>query len=133
MLTAAAAEAARILRNPETSQWHVIPLFAVAVYVYANQIDLRKLDLVFARLAFLGMDWCNEIWNGLVVHFTYYSPVWGTPRQAAFLILIGYLPSSSGPFGCMTCTACGVRQRWWSASWPRRPVLARVCRRAAPN
>jgi hypothetical protein len=35
------------------------------------------------------MDWFNEIWNGLVFHFTQYAPVWGTPGKTAFLILIG--------------------------------------------
>jgi hypothetical protein len=44
---------------------------------------------VFAGLAYWGMDWFNEIWNGLVFHFTQYAPVWGAPGKTAFLILIG--------------------------------------------
>jgi hypothetical protein len=35
------------------------------------------------------MDWFNEIWNGLVFHFTNYAPLWGTPGKTAYLILIG--------------------------------------------
>lgn len=35
------------------------------------------------------MDWFNEIWNGLVFHFTQYAPVWGAPGKTAYLILIG--------------------------------------------
>ena len=35
------------------------------------------------------MDWFNEIWNGLVFHFTNYAPVWGAPARTAYLILIG--------------------------------------------
>jgi hypothetical protein len=35
------------------------------------------------------MDWFNEIWNGLVFHFTNYAPVWGAPGGTAYLILIG--------------------------------------------
>ncbi len=31
----------------------------------------------------------NEIWNGLVFHFTGYAPVWGAPGKTAFLLLIG--------------------------------------------
>jgi hypothetical protein len=38
------------------------------VYVYANDIERRNWNLVFAGLAFWGMDWLNEIWNGLVFH-----------------------------------------------------------------
>ena len=42
-----------------------------------------------AGLAYWGMDWFNEIWNGLVFHFTQYAPVWGAPGKTAFLLLIG--------------------------------------------
>jgi hypothetical protein len=35
------------------------------------------------------MDWFNEIWNGLVFHFTNRAPVWGTPGDSAYVILIG--------------------------------------------
>ena len=89
MPTDSAARALSILRDPQQFQWYVIPLFALVVYVYANEIERRNWDLVFAGLAFWGMDWFNEIWNGLVFHFTQYAPVWGAPGTTAFLILIG--------------------------------------------
>ena len=89
MPTDSAARARSILRDPQQFQWYVIPLFALVVYVYANEIERRNWDLVFAGLAFWGMDWFNEIWNGLVFHFTQYAPVWGAPGTTAFLILIG--------------------------------------------
>jgi hypothetical protein len=89
MPTEAAAQATEILRNPITFQWYVITLFALIVYVYANEVERRNWSLIFAGLAFWGMDWFNEIWNGLVFHFTNYAPVWGAPGQTAYLILIG--------------------------------------------
>jgi len=89
MPTDSASRALSILRDPQQFQWYVIPLFALVVYVYANEIERRNWDLVFAGLAFWGMDWFNEIWNGLVFHFTQYAPVWGAPGTTAFLILIG--------------------------------------------
>ena len=52
-------------------------------------MEKRNWNLVLAGLAFWGMDWFNEIWNGLVFHFTNYAPVWGAPGKTAFLILIG--------------------------------------------
>lgn len=88
-MTQSAAEALKILRNGSVFQWYVIPLFALIVYVYAVEVEHRRWDLVFAGLAFWGMDWFNEIWNGLVFHFTQYAPVWGAPGKTAFLILIG--------------------------------------------
>jgi hypothetical protein len=53
------------------------------------EAEKRNWNLVLAGLAFWGMDWFNEIWNGLVFHFTNYAPVWGAPGRTAFLILIG--------------------------------------------
>jgi hypothetical protein len=53
------------------------------------EVEKRNFDLVFAGLSFWGMDWINEIINGLVFHFTNYAPIWGAPTKTAFLILIG--------------------------------------------
>jgi hypothetical protein len=57
--------------------------------VYAVEIERKNWDLIFAGLAFWGMDWFNEIWNSLVFHFTEFAPVWGAPGKTAYLILIG--------------------------------------------
>ena len=89
MPTESAAQALSILRDGSLFQWYVITLFALTVYVYANEIEKRNWNLIFAGLAFWGMDWFNEIWNGLVFHFTQYAPVWGAPGKTAYLILIG--------------------------------------------
>jgi hypothetical protein len=59
------------------------------LYVYAVEVERRNWNVVFAGLAFWGMDWINEIWNSLVLHFTGYAPVWGAPGDTAFLILAG--------------------------------------------
>jgi len=89
MPTESAKQASELLRTGSTFEWYVIPLFALAVYVYAVEIERQNWDKVFAGLAFWGMDWFNEIWNGLVFHFTQYAPVWAAPGSTAYLILIG--------------------------------------------
>jgi hypothetical protein len=89
MPTDSASEALAILRDGSQFQWYVIPLFALVVYVYAVEVERRNWSLVFAGLAFWGMDWFNEIWNALVFHLTHYAPVWGAPGRTAYLILIG--------------------------------------------
>ena len=89
MPTEAAERALSILRDGSQFQWYVIPLFAFVVYVYAVEVERRNWNLVFAGLAFWGMDWFNEIWNSLVFHFNGTAPVWGAPGQTAYLILIG--------------------------------------------
>ena len=89
MPTESAQQALSILRDGSQFQWYVIPLFALVVYVYAVEMERRNWNLLFAGLAFWGMDWFNEIWNALVFHFTNHAPVWGAPGQTAYLILIG--------------------------------------------
>jgi len=89
MPTESALQALQILRDPDQYQWYVITLFALVVYVYAVEIERANWSLIFAGLAFWGMDWFNEIWNGLFFHFTNFAPVWGAPGKTAFLILIG--------------------------------------------
>lgn len=89
MPTEAALEALEILRDGSLYQWYVITLFAFVVYVYAVEVERGNWDMFFAGLAFWGMDWFNEIWNGLVFHFTQYAPVWCAPGKTAYLILIG--------------------------------------------
>ncbi len=90
MPTASAQQALAVLRQgSQTFQWYVIPLLAFVFYVYTVEVEKRNWNLVLAGLAFWGMDWFNEIWNGLVFHFTNYAPVWGAPGRTAFLILIG--------------------------------------------
>ncbi|MBP8129256.1 MAG: hypothetical protein KA184_06700 [Candidatus Hydrogenedentes bacterium] len=88
-MTPSALEAQSMLRDGSHFQWYVIPLFALVVYVYTVEVERNNWSLVLAGLAFWGMDWFNETWNALVLHFTQHAPVWGAPGKSAFLILIG--------------------------------------------
>ena len=88
-MTESASQALAILRDGSQFQWYVVALLAFVFYVYTVEVEKRNWSLVLAGLAFWGMDWFNEIWNGLVMHFTGYAPVWGAPGKTAFLILIG--------------------------------------------
>ncbi|HUI24918.1 MAG TPA: hypothetical protein VL403_02445 [Candidatus Kryptonia bacterium] len=89
MPTDAAARAIKILRDGGQFQWYVIPFLLLVLYVYANEIERKNWNVVFAGLALWGMDWFNEIWNALVFHFTRYAPVWAAPGRSAYVILIG--------------------------------------------
>jgi len=89
MPTQAALQAQQILRDGGQFQWYVIPLLALVIYVYHVEVERKNWNLVFAGLAFWGMDWFNEIWNALVFHFSNYAPVWGAPGDTAYLIFIG--------------------------------------------
>ena len=88
-MTEASQQALRILRDADLFQWYVVPLFALVVYVYAVEVERRNWSIVFAGLAFYGMDLFNETWNALILHFTDRSAVWTAPGETAYLILVG--------------------------------------------
>jgi hypothetical protein len=87
--TEAARQALENLRNTEHLSWYVIPLLALVMYVYAVEFEKKNWNIILAGLAFWGMDWINEIINSLILHFTGYAPLWGTPGKSAFIILVG--------------------------------------------
>ena len=89
MYTEASERAMSILRDGSLFQWHLITLFALVVYVYTVEIERKNWSMVFAGLAFWGMDVFNEIWNSLFLHFSERSAVWTTPGHTAYLIFIG--------------------------------------------
>lgn len=89
MMTEASQKALEILRQGGHFEWPVITLFVLAVYVYAVEIERRNWNIVLGGLAFYGMDLFNEIWNGLVLHFTGRSAVWTTPEGTSYLIFVG--------------------------------------------
>ena len=84
----ATAAALAILRNPATFQWYVIPLLALVVYVYANEIQHRNWRGVAAGLALYVVHWFCEIVNALIQHFSGHA-LWTVPTGTAFLLLIG--------------------------------------------
>ena len=70
-------------------KWYLIPLFAFVIYMYAVEIEKKNWNRVFAGLAFWGMDWFNEIWNALILHFTEYQAFWTCSGETGFLLLVG--------------------------------------------
>jgi hypothetical protein len=89
MPTPFAAEALSNLRDPSHFNWSVIPILVLVFYIYSVEVERQNWNVFWAGLAFWGMDWFNEIWNGLVFHFTQYAPMWAAPADSAYLILIG--------------------------------------------
>ncbi len=84
----ATAAALAILRNPVTFQWYVIPLLAIVIYLYANEIQHRRWNVVVAGLALYAVHWLVEIINALIQHFSGHA-LWTVPTGTAYLLLIG--------------------------------------------
>ncbi len=77
------------LRDGSLFKWYVIPMLVFVLYIYTQEIKKKDWSVVLAGLAFWGMDWFNEIWNGLLFHFTQFAPAWGVAMPSAYVILIG--------------------------------------------
>jgi len=89
MPSESAQQALAVLRDPSHFQWYVITLLGVVVFIYASEFHAGRWSLIFAGLAYWGADWINEILNSVFFHFNGYAPLWGTPGQSAYVILIG--------------------------------------------
>jgi hypothetical protein len=125
IMTDASIAALAALRSTENFQWYVVPLFVLVVYVYAVEIEKRNWSAVLAGLAFWGMDWFNEVWNGLVLHFTGHSACWTVPAGSAYVIFVGLNIEISLMFAILgivfvkmlpsdkTRTIWGVPNRWF--------------------
>ncbi len=84
----ATTAALALLRNPVIFQWYVIPLLALVVYVYANEIQHRNWRSVSAGLSLYVVHWFVEIINALIQHFSGHA-LWTVPTGTAYLLLIG--------------------------------------------
>jgi hypothetical protein len=82
-------EAQHALRASGHFDWSTVTLLAIAVYVYAVEVERANWDAVLAGLAFWLMDWANEIVNALVLHFNGHAALWTVTGSSSFVILIG--------------------------------------------
>lgn len=89
-MTPAAQQGLAALRDTSHFQWTLIPILLLVIYVYSVEMGKENWKVVLAGLAFIGMDFFNELWNALVFHFTGYAPVWGAPADSSYIILIGW-------------------------------------------
>lgn len=89
MPTEFAQQAQDILRDPSYFQWYVIPLLAIVTYIYSLEMHNKNWNAVFAGLAYWAADSINEILNSVFFHLNGHAPLWATPGDTAFLVLIG--------------------------------------------
>jgi hypothetical protein len=127
MVSEASARSLAVLRDTSHMSWMVIPMLLVVLYVYFQEVERGNFSRVLAGLAFWGMDWFNEIWNGLVFHFSGHAPVWGIAGDTSLLILMGLNIEITFMFAITGVLATlglpkdknlqwlGINNRWWFA------------------
>lgn len=84
-----ALQAMKLVRDPRLFKWYAVTLVALVVYVYANEVERRRWDVIAAGLAVWLADWFNEIVNGLVLHVSNRAALWTTTGPTAYQFLIG--------------------------------------------
>lgn len=83
------AEAVRLVRDASQFKWYAVSLLAIVFYVYANETERGRFDIIAAGLAVWVADWFNEIVNALILHATDRAPLWATTGPTAYQILVG--------------------------------------------
>jgi len=84
----ATQQALSILRSGENFQWIVIPMLAMAVYIYANEYSHKNWKGIAAGLALYMVHWFYEILNALIQHFSGHA-LWTVPTGTSLLLLVG--------------------------------------------
>jgi hypothetical protein len=82
-------EAERLVRHPSLFKWYAVALLAFVIYVYANEVERGRWDIVAAGAAVWLADWFNEIVNALVLEATDRAPLWATTGPTAYQFLVG--------------------------------------------
>jgi hypothetical protein len=88
--TDAARQALGQLRDPSNLHWYVVTFLGIVFYVYANEVERKRYDIVAAGLAFFLMDVFNELVNSAWFHASGRAPLWTVTGDTAYLILIGW-------------------------------------------
>src|SRR6059058_706582 len=87
--TEATRAAERLVRDPALFKWYAVALLAFVVYVYANEYERGRFDIIAAGLAVWFADWFNEIVNALVLQASGTAPLWATTGPTAYQFLVG--------------------------------------------
>ena len=78
------------LRDTSNMHWYVVTFLGIVLYVYANEVERRRFDIIAAGLAFFLMDVFNELVNSAWFHASGKAPLWTVTGETSYLILIGW-------------------------------------------
>lgn len=97
-MTEASRQALSILRSLDHFDWYLIPFLVLILYVYIVEVQRRDWDAVLVGLIFFAAEFCWEMFNALVLHFSQRSALWTAPGDTAFLIFVGLNIEIAGMF-----------------------------------
>ncbi|MBP7584043.1 MAG: hypothetical protein KBA61_08430 [Spirochaetes bacterium] len=77
------------VRSTENVQWYVVPLLIFVIYVYVAEAEKKNWDAFFIGIAVWAGELIWEMFNGLILHFTQFAPLWSTPGRSAYILYSG--------------------------------------------
>jgi len=88
--TDATRQALAMLRDPHRLSWGILPFLGFVTYVYAQEVERKRYDVVAAGLAFFLMDAFNELVNSAWLHASGRAALWTVTGPTSYLILVGW-------------------------------------------
>ncbi|MBI5504783.1 MAG: hypothetical protein HY899_08260, partial [Deltaproteobacteria bacterium] len=88
-LTVTTREALAQLRDPSGFQWTIVYMVILTAYLYANEVQAKRWNVVAAGLALWFADWINEIVNSGILAWTGIAPLWVETGRTSFQVLVG--------------------------------------------
>lgn len=79
-----------MLRDASDVKWYTVTFLGIVMYVYANEVERRRWDIVAAGLVFFLVDVFNELVNSAILHVSGRSALWTITGDTSYLILIGW-------------------------------------------
>jgi hypothetical protein len=87
--TEATREALDQLRDTAGFNWTIVLLFVLVAYVYAQEVERRRWDVIAAGLALWCADWINELLNSAILHISGTAPLWVETGPTSYQLLVG--------------------------------------------
>jgi len=89
VLNEATREALAQLRDPSGFQWTIVYMVILTAYLYSNEIQAGRWNVVAAGLALWFADWINEIVNSGILAWNGTAPLWVETGRTSFQVLVG--------------------------------------------
>ena len=87
--TDATREALDQLRDTSSFAWSIVFLLILVSYIYAQEVERRRFDIIAAGLALWFADWINELLNSAILHISGTAPLWVETGNTSYQILVG--------------------------------------------
>jgi hypothetical protein len=87
--TDATRDALDQLRDTAGFEWTIVFLLILVSYIYAQEVERGRFEIVAAGLALWFADWINELLNSAILHISGTAPLWVETGPTSYQILVG--------------------------------------------